>query len=195
MKHFIIFLLTLILSACASSKKANVYNKVETSVDSSSATDKVVKRSSFDIDTSKVNEWGMKITEIEFYPPSIDDANAMHLQSNSNANASKSDADASMRHPRFGSTGGVKKMKQTIIGSCSINKGTTKNAELTDSTKQSLRNRRNDATTIKEQTKTKCNVNWWIASAIFASIVLLYLKRVPMMNVIRKILTAIRRIL
>lgn len=195
MKHFIIFLLALILSACASSKKADVYNKVETSVDSSSATDNVVKRSFFDIDTSKVNELGMKITEIEFYPPTCNDADVMQVQSKCNANALKNDANASSNNPHSWITGGVKKWKQTIIGSCSIDKGMTKKTELSDSTKQSLRNRRNDATTIKEQTKTKLNVNWWIASAIFASIILLYLKRVPIMNAIRKILTAIRRIL
>lgn len=195
MKHFIIFLLMLILSACASSKKANVYNKVEASVDSSSTTDKVVKRSFFDIDTSKVNEWGMKITEIEFYPPTCNDADAMQVQSKCNANASKNNAFASSDKQPSGAIGGVKKWKQTILGSCSINKGTTKKTELSDSSKQALSNRRNNATTIKEQKKTKINVNWWVVSAIFASIALLYLKRVPIMNAIRKILTAIRRIL
>lgn len=194
MKHIIVFLLALILSACASSKKASYNNKVETSTDSLSVADIMVKRSFVEIDTSKVSDWGMTITEIEYFPPSCNDAlvsnpdaNAMQVQSKCNASAS------SNKHPS-GSTGSVKRWKQTTFGARMEKKGESKQAELSDSTKQATNNRRSDKTTIKEQTKTKFNVNWWIVSAIFASIVLLYLKRVPIMNTIRKILTAIRRI-
>ena len=194
MKHIIVFLLALILSACASSKKASYNNKVETSVDSSSVADNVVKRSFFDIDTSKFIKWGMTITEIEYFPPncndtlaSISDANAMQVQSKCNASASRN------THP-YVTIGSVKRWKQTTIGARMEKKGESKQAELSDSTKQATNNRRNDKTTIKEQAKTKFNVNWWIVSAIFATIFLLYLKRVPIMNTIRKILTAIRRI-
>ncbi len=83
MKHIIVFLLALILSACASSKKASYNNKVETSTDSLSVADIVVKRSFVEIDTSKVSDWGMTITEIEYFPPSCNDA----LVSNPDANA------------------------------------------------------------------------------------------------------------
>lgn len=193
MKHIIVFLLALVLSACASSKKAS-YNKVETSTDSSSVADNVVKRSFVDIDTSKVSEWGMTITEIEYFPPScndanasISDANAMQVQSKCNASAS------SNKHPSV-ATGSVKRWKQTTIGARMEQKGETKQTELSDSTKQATNKRRSDKTFTKEQTKTTFNVNWWIVSAIFASIILLCLKRVPIKNTIRKILTAIRRI-
>lgn len=184
MKHIIVFLLALILSACASSKKASYINKVETSADSSTVADNVVKRSFVDIDTSKVSEWGMTIMEIEYFPPSCNDANAP----NSDANASNN------KHPS-GATGSVRRWKQTTIGARVEQKGESKQTELSDSTKQATIKRRNDMTFTKEQTKTTFNVNWWIVSAIFASIILLYLKRVPIMNTIRKILTAIRRII
>lgn len=194
MKHIIVFLLALVLSACASSKKASYNNKVETTTDEDSVADNVVKRSIVDIDTSKVSEWGMTITEIEYFPPScndanasISDANAMQVQSKCNASAS------SNKHPSV-ATGSVKRWKQTTIGARMEQKGETKQTELSDSTKQATNKRRSDKTFTKEQTKTTFNVNWWIVSAIFASIILLYLKRVPIMNTIRKILTAIRRI-
>lgn len=79
MKHFIVFVLALILSACASSKKASTLGKTESSVDSVVVSENLVKNTFFDIDTSKVKEWGFTITEIEYFPPDSD-ANAMQMQ-------------------------------------------------------------------------------------------------------------------
>lgn len=86
MKHFIVFVLALILSACASSKKASTLEKTESSVDSVVVSENLVKNIFSDIDTSKVKEWGFTITEIEYFPPDSD-ANAMQMQCKCNASA------------------------------------------------------------------------------------------------------------
>ena len=88
MKHFIVFVLALILSACASSKKASTLEKTESSVDSVVVSENLVKNTFFDIDTSKVKEWGFTITEIEYFPPDSD-ANAMQMQCKSTVKESK----------------------------------------------------------------------------------------------------------
>lgn len=182
MKHFIVFVLALILSACASSKKASTLGKTESSVDSVVVSENLVKNTFFDIDTSKVKEWGFTITEIEYFPPDSD-ANAMQMQCKC------------INKPPSGVTGSIKKWKQTKFGSKVEQKGKTKQAEYSDSGKQAMQNRRNDTTINKEQTRTSVRVNWFVVSAIFAAILLLYLKRVPILNAIRKILSSIRRIL
>ena len=187
MKHFIIFVLALILSACASSKKASTLEKTESSVDSVVVSENLVKNTFFDIDTSKVKEWGFTITEIEYFPPDSD-ANAMQMQCKCNAFAFNN-------KPPSGVTGSIKKWKQTKFGSKVEQKGKTKQAEYSDSEKQAMQNRRNDTTINKEQIRTSVRVNWFVVSAIFAAILLLYLKRVPILNAIRKILSSIRRIL
>lgn len=187
MKHFIVFVLALILSACASSKKASTLEKTESSVDSVVVSENLVKNTFFDIDTSNVKEWGFSITEIEYFPPDSD-ANAMQMQYICNANAFNN-------KPPSGVTGSIKKWKQTKFGSKVEQKGKTKQAEYSDSGKQAMQNRRNDTTINKEQTRTSVRVNWFVVSAIFAAILLLYLKRVPILNAIRKILSSIRRIL
>ena len=185
MKHFIVFVLALILSACASSKKASTLEKTESSVDSVVVSENLVKNTFFDIDTSKVKELGFIITEIEYFPP---DSDAMQMQCKCNANAFNN-------KPPSGVTGSIKKWKQTKFGSKVEQKGKTKQAEYSDSEKQAMQNRRNDTTINKEQTRTSVRVNWFVVSAIFAAILLLYLKRVPILNAIRKILSSIRRIL
>lgn len=176
MKHIIVFVLALILSACASSKKASTLEKTESSVDLVVVSENLVKNTFFDIDTSKVKEWGFTITEIEYFPPD-------------------SDANAFNNKPPSGVTGSIKKWKQTKFGSKVEQKGKTKQAEYSDSEKQAMQNRRNDTTINKEQTRTSVRVNWFVVSAIFAAILLLYLKRVPILNAIRKIPSSIRRIL
>lgn len=187
MKHFIVFVLALILSACASSKKASTLEKTESSVDSVVVSENLVKNTFFDIDTSKVKEWGFTITEIEYFPPDSD-ANAMQMQCKCNAKAFNNKSPS-------GVTGSIKKWKQTTFGSKFEQKGKTEQAEFSDSEKQAMQNRRNDMTINKEQTRTNICVNWFVVSAVFAAILLLYLKRVPILNAIRKILSSIRRIL
>ncbi len=176
MKHFIIFVLALILSACASSKKASTLEKTESTDDSVVVSENLVENTFFNIDTSKVKEWGFTITEIEYFPPD-------------------SGATAFNSKPPSGATGSIRKWKQAKFASKVEQKGKTEQAEFSDSEKQSMQNRRNDTTINKEQTRTSVRVNWFVVSAIFAAILLLYLKRVPILNAIRKILSSIRRIL
>lgn len=168
------------MMSCASSKKAISKKKSSISVDSVASTESVVKKSFFDFDTAFTKNVGITITEIEYYPPTIEDCE---------------DTSAMQVQCKKPSKGGVKRMKQTIIGANVKGESHTRNGDTLSVNKQNAQTRKNDKTTIKEQTITKRTFHWWYYVVLLGMIALLYIARAPILNFIRKILTGCRRIL
>lgn len=155
------------------------------SIDSSATSESVVKASIMDFDTTFSKDVGITITEVEFYPPTSSDANAMQLHSKCNANAPK-------KKPPHGN---IKRLKQTIIGASVKTEGHTKQGDTLAVNKNNSVKRKQDTTTIKEQTSERRTFHWWYYVVIVGVVALLYLARMPILNAIRKILTGCRRIL
>lgn len=187
MKHLIIIMwVALALMSCASSKKATSKAEASQSTDSIATSESVAKNSFFDFDTTFTKDVGITITEVEFYPPTSNNADAMQEQCKSNANARQK------KHP---SHGNIKRLKQTIIGASVKSEGHTKQGDTLAVNKNNVVKRKQDTTTIKEHTSERRTFHWWYYVVIVGIVALLYLARMPILNAIRKILTGCRRIL
>lgn len=164
----------LALMSCASSKKATSKVESSQSTDSIATSESVAKNSFFDFDTTFTKDVGITITEVEFYPPT-----------SNNANAPK-------KKPPHGS---IKRLKQTVIGASVKSEGHTKQGDTLTVNKNNVVKRKQDTITIKEQTSERRTFHWWYYVVIVGVVALLYLARMPILNAIRKILTGCRRIL
>lgn len=178
-------LVALALMSCASSKKATSKVEASQSMDSIATSESVAKNSFFDFDTTFTKDVGITITEVEFYPLTSNDANAMQVQNKCNANAPK-------KKPPHGS---IKRLKQTVIGASVKSEGHTKQGDTLAVNKNNVAKRKQDTTTIKEQPSERRTFHWWYYVVIVGVVAILYLARMPILNAIRKILTGCRRIL
>lgn len=182
MKHLIIIMwVALALMSCASSKKATSKVEESHSVDSIAMSESVVRKSSFDFDTTFTKDVSITITEIEYFPPGDD-------ESKCNVNTMQMQSKKPLR-------GGIRRIKQTSIDANVKGEGHTKVGDTLNVLKQQIQNRKEDKANIKEQTETRRTFHWWYYVVLLGVIALLYIARAPILNFIRKILTGCRRIL
>lgn len=192
MKNIFIFILCMLMVACASTKKSTKTTQetasVSAQVDESHSTD----TEKF-IDTTKTESGKITITEIEFYPPNANEPQPGNKESPKNtSNVS------GLSLSNVGNIGNasIKSIKQTTIEKDSEKKGESKESS-------SITNVKNEATltntekTAKVETSPAPDPYRWryiFYILLLGTIAFLYFKRMPVLNWIKTILSNIRRI-
>lgn len=189
--------------SCASTRKSvqhsctNVTN-TESSENSNQKTEKVV-------DTTKTESGKITITEIEFYPPTDncetqdkDTVNNIATNGDSKADKPKATNVGDIHLPNVGSiqNAAIKSIKQTTIESNLEQKGESKETNENDTSKSEAVISKTSQSSVEETTPAPDPYRWRYIFYILlvVSIWLLYLKRVPILNWIKTILSGIRRI-
>jgi hypothetical protein len=176
--------LILCLCACASTRK-NVQTTSESEVVQESTATQSAKTEKM-VDTTKTESGKIILTEIEFYPPTVieahKDTTARQMQSINNIGDIK------------GAT--IKSIKQTIIESHSEQNGKSREASETDGKQSEAILVKNEQTIHQDVSPAPDPYRWRYIFYILVliSVVLLYLKRVPVLNWIKTMLLNIQRI-
>lgn len=210
MKKIITFIALLVmLASCGATKKAAKTNyatldslKVERV--SSEQTNKIV-------DTTRTEQGKITITEIEFFPPTVADAepkledftktfkdledeNFESMDTSPKATTTNANVDVQ----NFGNIkGSVKSIKQTVIESDVEEKGKSEESSESNETESAATVTKTTESTDKNQEPTPDPYRWRYIFfiALLGVALLLYLKRTPIVNWIRKILSGILKIL
>lgn len=178
------------MAACATTKKSTQIKETANMAaqKSESATTNFEKL----IDTTKTDKGKITITEIEFYPPAASDAQPGDKASPPGTNVS------GLNLSNVGNIGNaaIKSIKQTTIETDSEKKGESKESS-------SATNVKNEAVSANTEKAAKVDVTpvpdpmrwrYIFYILLLAAMAFLYLKRVPVLNWIKTILSGIRRI-
>lgn len=147
-------------------------------------TDSVVEQSSKKdytgryIDTTRIDSSRIVITEIVFFPPD-----------------SVTEDLPNVELPNIGRLSGVKSITQTVLESKSEKKGESKETNVSEKKDSStaISRRESEKQIVKESVAQKSDKWKYIFYIILlCSCILLYIKRVPLLNWLKKILSAIR---
>ena len=133
------------------------------------------------VDTTMIEQGKITITEIEFFNPVPNDTTA-------------SPAKAVLSN--VGGFTGVKSIKQTVIESQVEKKGESRDTEKQEQSKSNANVLREESDIQKKEAPAPDPYRWryvFYISSLFVA-VMLYLKRVPILNFIKKILAGVRRI-
>ena len=177
-----IIALLLVCLSCGTAKKVQ-QEDTTIAVDSALAVLKTTTTNNKVIDTTYSMQGKMTITEFEFFPPDTGKDNQT------------SDVDV----PSFGKVkGNLKNVKQTVIENNLERKGTSEESDTTEAVEQQSAVKKEEAKVAKVVEPTGDPYKWryifYLASLFVAMAVFLYLKRAPILNWIKKILSGIRRI-
>ena len=199
------FILILILAgcvSCASHRQVTEQTNVSISESMAMSEDSVSKRIVY-TDTTKTAHGKVIITEIEFDttpdPPDVESETPRADNSRASpAPVVKVNPDGEISV----SGGKVKNVRQTVIEDETEQKGVAVDESVNESHNErqeakdtlSQMERKEDETPAKSETRSTAKWPWWVL-AVIALAALLYLKRIPVLNFIRKILGALRRIL
>lgn len=199
---FFFIVVALMLASCASTRKIQE-TTTSVSVDSVSVKETAKHESEKVVDTTRTEHGKVVITEIIFdttpapSPATDPDTRASPDTSASDKSATTQTPAATVNIPGFGQvSGNIKSIRQTVLESDNETKGESKESE--------------------KQEESKCNANVSVAEennhrveqpapdpkrwryyfylAAVGVVVLLYLKRVPIINWIKRILSGLRRI-
>jgi hypothetical protein len=197
MKKLVFLLLALtLLASCASTRKASRDVK-ETVLDSTSTNAAVSEKTNKAIDTTRTQTGEIIITEIEFFPPGdADNGDSTGFQV---GNAGNILADVNLSDGRVKNAGAVKRIKQTHIKTKDERKGTSNENTEKAEIKSNANVKRRDLDEHKFSEPAPDPYRWryiaFIVAAILAVMVLLYLKRQPILCAIRNFVATIRRFL
>lgn len=175
----IITLMLVFLVSCGTARKVQKDAR-EIKTDSAATVKTDERKTEKEIDTTRT-EWGkVTITEVEFYPPPVQDA---------------SDPQQDVKPPTA-RKGAVKSIKQTQIETGVQQTGTSKETDETKGHEQSTILGRNEEALQVRQEPTPDPYRWryvcYIALIVLAA--LLYIKRAPIINWIKRILSGLRKI-
>lgn len=201
---FFFIVLALMLVSCASTRKIQE-STATISVDSVSVQETTKHESEKVVDTTRTEHGKVVITEIIFDTPpvvspasEIPDARALPDKAVNDApDNERTNPTASVEISGFGKvSGNIKAIRQTVIESDNETKGQSKESDKQEESKC------NANVTVAETTHEQTTEpapdpkRWRYAFYIVAvgAVVLLYLKRVPILNWIKRILAGLRRI-
>lgn len=210
MKKIITFIaLLVLLASCGATKKA--IKTTETQLDSLTVAKAVSEQTEKVVDTTRTEHGKVTITEIEFFPPEIEQPQPEPDKPKKKDKPKDSDtrvADepkktqppttASVDLSNVGKVqGAVKSIKQTVIESDVEEKGESKESSESNETESAATVTKATESTDKQQEPTPDPYRWRYIFfiALLGVAVLLYLKRTPIVNWIRKILSGILKIL
>lgn len=185
MKKITAFMLCLVLFSCASTKKSvQTTTEQELLKQSSELQFTAVEKM---IDTTRTENKKITITEIEFYPPFVvnDKADTTNMPTSNIGNVNLPNV-----------SGAIKSIKQTTIESALEQKGKSEESGKTMESQSETILASGVQTTKEVVAPAPDPYRWRYIFYILAllSVVLLYLKRTPILNWIKTILSNIRRI-
>lgn len=188
--------------SCASTRKS-VHTSC-TSVTNTESSENSNQKTESVVDTTKTESGKITITEIEFYPPTNDltdgedTVNNITTSDETKVKNSKATNVGDIYLPNVGSikNAAIKSIKQTTIESELEQKGESKETNESDKSKSESIISKTSQFGVEEITPAPDPYRWRYIFYILlvVSIWLLYLKRVPILNWIKTILSGIRRI-
>ena len=210
MKKIITFIaLLVLLASCGATKKA--IKTTETQLDSLTVAKVVSEQTEKVVDTTRIEHGKVTITEIEFFQlteieqpqPELDKPKKKDKPKDSDNKVA--DEPKKTQSPTMVSVdlsnvgkvqGAVKSIKQTVIESDVEEKGESKESSESNETESATVTKATESTD-KQQEPAPDPYRWRYIFfiALFGVAVLLYLKRTPIVNWIRKILSEILKIL
>lgn len=205
MKKIITFIALLVmLASCGATKKA--IKTTETQLDSLTVAKVVSEQTEKVVDTTRTEHGKVTITEIEFFPPTeIEQPQPEHDKPKDSDNKvadepkkTQPTTTASVDLANVGKVqGAVKSIKQTVIESNVEEKGESKESSDTQESESSANVAKVEESSDKQQEPTPDPYRWRYIFflALLCVAVLLYLKRTPFVNWIKKILQGIVKIL
>lgn len=204
MKRIIAMIAILVLLvSCGTTRKASE-SRQTSYIDSMTVQQVETKDLSKIIDTTRTEHGKVTITEIEFFPPPppiLEDAKPRKLEDSpkkvENTDESKPTKTADVEMPGVGKVkGAVKSIKQTVIESDVEEKGESKESEKQEQCKSEANAIREESDIQLKESPAPDPYRWRYAFylSLLCVAVLLYLKRTPILNWIKKILAGIRRI-
>lgn len=205
MKKIITFIALLVmLASCGATKKA--IKTTETQLDSLTVAKVVSEQTEKVVDTTRTEHGKVTITEIEFFPPTEieqpqPEPDKPKYSDNKVADEPKKTqptTTASVDLANVGKVqGAVKSIKQTVIESDVEEKGKSEESSESNETESAATVTKTTESTDKNQEPTPDPYRWRYIFfiALLGVALLLYLKRTPIVNWIRKILSGILKIL
>ena len=176
---YIIFLIALV-SCRATRNMESTSDKCN--VDSVVASSARIEREQRAIDTTRTETGKVTITEITFFAPDT---------------ATDTPPMADVRLPTFGNVkGAIKGIKQTIIEKGVEQSGKSNESKESEETHENAESSKQQNHIQKQEATKPSSFNWrWACIAVVALFLVLYWKRMPFLDWIRKILAGIRKIL
>lgn len=205
MKKIITFIALLVmLASCGATKKA--IKTTETQLDSLTVAKVVSEQTEKVVDTTRTEHGKVTITEIEFFPPTeIEQPQPEPAKSKDSDNKvadepkkTQPTTTASVDLANVGKVqGAVKSIKQTVIESDVEEKGKSEESSESNETESAATVTKTTESTDKNQEPTPDPYRWRYIFfiALLGVALLFYLKRTPIVNWIRKILSGILKIL
>ena len=187
-------LLITLLTSCGATKKATKAKEVQ--LDSVAVAKVMRERTEKVVDTTRTEHGKVTITEIEFYPPTATEPQGK-LANHKDSSAKASSATKPMANIELNEIGKmqgvVKSIRLTVIQSDVQEKGESKESSESDNSENSATLSRQETNMDKQQEPTPDPYRWryiFYTALVFVA-VLLYLKRTPIVNWIKKILAGI----
>lgn len=205
MKKIITFIALLVMFAsCGATKKA--IKTTETQLDSLTVAKVVSEQTEKVVDTTRTEHGKVTITEIEFFPPTEIEQPQPEPDKPKDSDNKVADepkktqptTTASVDLANVGKVqGAVKSIKQTVIESDVEEKGKSEESSESNETESAATVTKTTESTDKNQEPTPDPYRWRYIFfiALLGVALLLYLKRTPIVNWIRKILSGILKIL
>ncbi len=205
MKKIITFIALLVmLASCGATKKA--IKTTETHLDSLTVAKVVSEQTEKVVDTTRTEHGKVTITEIEFFSPTEIEQPQPEPDKPKDSDNKVADepkktqptTTASVDLANVGKVqGAVKSIKQTVIESDVEEKGKSEESSESNETKSAATVTKTTESTDKNQEPTPDPYRWRYIFfiALLGVALLLYLKRTPIVNWIRKILSGILKIL
>lgn len=205
MKKIITFIALLVmLASCGATKKA--IKTTETQLDSLTVAKVVSEQTEKVVDTTRTEHGKVTITEIEFFPPTEIEQPQPEPDKPKDSDNKIADepkktqptTTASVDLANVGKVqGAVKSIKQTVIESDVEEKGKSEESSESDETESAATVTKTTESADKNQEPTPDPYRWRYIFfiALLGVALLLYLKRTPIVNWIRKILSGILKIL
>lgn len=207
MKKVLALVLGLVLLAsCSATRKAT--KAKESQLDSTAVVKEVTEQTEKVVDTTRTEHGKVTITEIEFYPPTTIEQPQGELAKDSGKKVADEPKltepqptpkpTASVDLDNIGKVQGVvKSIKQTVIETDVEQKGESKESSESKESENAVTVLKNETNTEKQQEPTPDPYRWRYIFyiALIGVAALLYLKRVPIINWIKKILSGILKIL
>lgn len=200
---FFFIVVALMLASCASTRKIQE-TTTSVSVDSVSVKETAKHESEKVVDTTRTEHGKVVITEIIFDTtpapsPATDnpDASASPDTSASDKPATTNTPAATVNIPGFGQvSGNIKSIRQTVLESDNETKGESKESEKQEESKcnANVSVAEENIQRVEQPAPDPKRWRYYFYLAAVGVVVLLYLKRVPIINWIKRILSGLRRI-
>lgn len=186
-----------LLVSCGTSRKLQQSGK-ETSIDSLAVQETESVNTEKSLKLTQTEKGKITITEVEFYPPIPNPSSIPGYATGDSTKSEYPRPTANVDLQNVGNIKGtVKSVKQTVIESNVEEKGESKETKSQEQSKSNANVSKQETESQKQETPAPDPYRWRYVFyiSLIGLAVLLYLKRVPILNWIKKILSGLRKIL